>query len=91
MPLGIDPAGDYPVPGAIYLEPGDLVFSFTDGLPETISPEEKPFGLNRLLEIVRQHCRETPKEILHSLFHQVTSYSRNGTQDDLSAVLIKTH
>jgi sigma-B regulation protein RsbU (phosphoserine phosphatase) len=91
LPLGIDPAGDYPVPGAIYLEPGDLVFSFTDGLPETISHEEKPFGLQRLLDIVRQHRQETPQKILHSLFHQVTSFSRNGTQDDLSAVLIKAN
>jgi sigma-B regulation protein RsbU (phosphoserine phosphatase) len=60
LPLGIDSAHEFPAGPALTLGPGDLVFLFTDGLVEAASPDGKLFGVERTLEIVREHRHQTP-------------------------------
>jgi PAS domain S-box-containing protein len=88
-PLGIDPAGEFPTGPPATLEPGGLVFLFTDGIVEAASPDGQPFGLERTLGIVRAHQHETPDAILDALFDGVSHFSGHHLQDDITAVILK--
>jgi serine phosphatase RsbU (regulator of sigma subunit) len=87
--LGIDSASEFPVPPPITLEPGDLVFLYTDGILETMASDGQRFGLERTLGIVRAHQQEAPDAILDALFHAVGDFSGHPLQDDITAVIIK--
>jgi sigma-B regulation protein RsbU (phosphoserine phosphatase) len=87
--LGIDAASEFPTGPELTLEPGDLVFLYTDGIVEAGSSSGKPFGLERTLGIVRKHQQETPDEILEALFDAVGDFSERLLQDDLTGVIIK--
>ena len=89
LPLGIYPTGEFPVPPAILLQPGDLVLLFTDGIVEAASPDGRLFGLNRMLANVQEHRHATPDDILQALFNAVEAFSEDRHQDDLTAVVIK--
>jgi serine phosphatase RsbU (regulator of sigma subunit) len=89
LPLGIYPAGEFPVSPAIPLQPGDLILLFTDGIVEAASPDGRLFGLERMLVNVRAHQHKTPDDILQALFNAVEAFSEHRHQDDLTAVVIK--
>jgi sigma-B regulation protein RsbU (phosphoserine phosphatase) len=89
IPLGIDPAGEFPTGPATTLEPGELVLLFTDGIVEAASLDGEQFGPERTLRIVREHRHETPEAILDALFQAVGAFSGPPLQDDLTAVILK--
>jgi serine phosphatase RsbU (regulator of sigma subunit) len=88
-PLGIDSANGFPAGPPTTLEPGELVFLFTDGIVEAASPDGKLFGLERTLGIVRAHQHETPEAILDALFGGVSDFSGHHLHDDITAVILK--
>jgi sigma-B regulation protein RsbU (phosphoserine phosphatase) len=88
-PLGIDPANEFPTGPPTTLEPGELVLLFTDGVVEAVSRDQEPFGVERLLGVVRAHRQKTPEAILDALFHAVGDFSGHQLQDDLTAVILK--
>jgi serine/threonine protein kinase len=88
--LGIDAANEFQIAPALALEPGDLVFAYTDGIPEAMSGAGQQFGLERALAVVRAHRHETPQAILEELIHAVTDFAASHDQfDDLTGVIIK--
>ena len=89
LPIGIDSASDHPTGPAVFLEPGDLIFLFTDGIVEAASTDERRFGLERTLDIVRAHQHESPDEILEALLQAVSDFSEGHLQDDVTAVVIQ--
>jgi len=89
LPLGIDPAGDYPAPPALTLEPGDLVLLLTDGLLEARAPEGAAFG-EQVLEAVRANRSRPAREIVVVLHEAVRAFCRGlPIPDDVTAVVIK--
>ena len=52
---------EFPIGGPIALEPGDLILLFTDGVFEARSAEGMLFGLDRVLQVVRDRI-ELPNE-----------------------------
>jgi serine phosphatase RsbU (regulator of sigma subunit) len=62
---------------------------FTDGIVEARSPDREPFGVERMLAIVRAHRQEAPDAILDALFHAVGDFSGHQLHDDLTAVILK--
>jgi len=90
LPLGLDPAAEFPAAPAVTLLPGDLLLLVTDGVVEAFSPEDVPFGIERVLNLVQAHRHEKPDEIVQSLFRAVSDFSGNQAQlDDFTAVVIK--
>jgi PAS domain S-box-containing protein len=89
MPLGLDLAAAFPSSPPIALEPGDLIFFFTDGVVETPSADGNRFGPQRALETVGAHRQEAPRQILEALFQTISDFSRNRQLDDMTAVIIK--
>jgi sigma-B regulation protein RsbU (phosphoserine phosphatase) len=91
LPLGVDSDGKFPVSPAVTLEPGDLLFLYTDGITEACSsPECGLFGIDRALSIVAEHRLETPARILDVLFRAVSDFCEpKGQIDDATAIIIK--
>jgi sigma-B regulation protein RsbU (phosphoserine phosphatase) len=89
-PLTVESEDDFPSGPVTVLQPGDIVFLWTDGLSETESAEGKLFGCQRALEVVRTHRHKEPEHILESLFRARRDFAGNQAQvDDVTAVIIK--
>jgi serine phosphatase RsbU (regulator of sigma subunit) len=88
LPLGIDPANKFPT-CTVSVQEGDLVVVITDGITEAASPDGELFGMERTLDLARQHRQESPDEILTALFDAVGEFCENKCLDDLTAVIIK--
>jgi GAF domain-containing protein len=89
VPLGIDPANEFPAGPTTSLGPGEVALLCTDGLVEALSPDRALFGVERTLGIVRAHQGEAPDAILDALFRAVGDFSVQPLQDDITAVIIK--
>jgi serine phosphatase RsbU (regulator of sigma subunit) len=89
LPLGLYPGGDFSNGPTITLDPGDLVFLFSDGIIEAPSGAGSLFGVGRALEVVRAHRHEPPGEIIAALLHQVREWSQSVQVDDMTAIVIK--
>lgn len=88
FPLGIDQNEKFPA-FAVSLEPGDLVLLLTDGITEAASADHILFGMERTLNLVREHQHQTPSEIITAMFAAVSHYSNGKCTDDMTAIIIK--
>jgi PAS domain S-box-containing protein len=90
VPLGIKPDTIYPPGTEITLASGDMVALLTDGIDEAMSPDQRIFGTERALEIIRSNAGRSAQEIVEALFAGVRAFSENTPQlDDATAVVIK--
>lgn len=90
VPLGINPNAKYDGAVQVGLQSGDIVLLLTDGVEETMAPDESFFGTERTLNVVR-HNREKPaREILDALYRSVREFAHQAPQlDDVTAIVIK--
>jgi PAS domain S-box-containing protein len=90
LPLGILPDARFAVSDKIPLESGDIALLFTDGLIEAASPNDNPFGENRVIEVVRRHRQEPARKIAEALYQAVLEFSGgNKLVDDVTLVVVK--
>jgi phosphoserine phosphatase RsbU/P len=87
MPLGV---GDDRVvmSPAIPLETGDLLLLYTDGIPESSSPHEAVFGIQGILEVVREFRDLSAAEITANILREVQRFTQKPHQDDDMTVVI---
>lgn len=72
------------------LRTGDLLLMVTDGVQEALAPEGEMFGIERMLEIVRTHHRESAQSIVSRLYEAIDVFSRGTPQaDDFTAIVLK--
>jgi sigma-B regulation protein RsbU (phosphoserine phosphatase) len=72
------------------LQPGDLVLIATDGLVESMSPERKLFGQDRIIEVLRKHQSKSACEILSAIQSASEAFrDHQPNRDDITAVAIK--
>ncbi len=71
------------------LEPGDLLFLYTDGVVEARAPNGALFGMDRALRLVSRHRDEKPGAIIKVLFDEVRAYCGQVQTDDMTAIVIK--
>ena len=89
-PVGVLSGAEFPTGSPVPLESGDLVLLFTDGVPESRSPEGEPFGVERMLRTVREHRDRTAYQLVERLHDAVRQFCRDRPlQDDVSALVIK--
>jgi serine phosphatase RsbU (regulator of sigma subunit) len=90
MPLGILPEIDLDAAPVITLEPGQCVLLLTDGIFEARGKEEKLFGVDRVLDMVRVNRHLTGREIVDALYRAVCDFCRGRAQlDDMTTVVLK--
>ncbi len=77
--------------GFCTLRPGDLLVMYTDGITETVGPDDdEEYGVNRLQELVRAHRDRPAKEIVDEIFADLDRYCHAcPPQDDRTAVVFK--
>jgi sigma-B regulation protein RsbU (phosphoserine phosphatase) len=72
------------------LETGDTVLLTTDGVLEARSPGGQMFGAERMLQVVRGHCRSSASEIIGKLHQAIRDFTGQGLlTDDTTVVVIK--
>ena len=76
--------------GQVRLAPGDVIFSYTDGLTELLNKNGEEFGRDRLIGILRNNAQLPAKEILRAVNGEVRKFGRGmKPQDDLTIFVVK--
>jgi putative ABC transport system permease protein len=74
----------------VELCPGDLLFAFTDGVPEAHNPENEEFGEERLQQLLRETAHLPADEISARIFAEMKKWIRDAEQyDDLTFIVMK--
>ena len=90
MPLAVLQDNEFPAVAIAALEPGELLMLITDGMVEAHGPNDKLFGKDRLLDVVRSHQDRTARTIVDSLYGAVRTYCGDQSQlDDMTVIIIK--
>jgi sigma-B regulation protein RsbU (phosphoserine phosphatase) len=72
------------------MNPGDLLFLFTDGLTEAFNIREEMYGDERLEDFLQAHLSDTFEEVVKKSILEVTEFSRGMPQsDDITLLAIK--
>jgi PAS domain S-box-containing protein len=90
MPLAIHSDLKCDTGARIPLADQDVVLFYTDGLVDAQSATGPPFGIDRVLQVVRENSRRSAAEIIDALHSAV--YEHTGTTrlfDDLTLVVLK--
>ena len=89
LPLGLFQGRTYEVQQRD-LEPGDLLFCYTDGVTEANNPSEEEFGEARLLELITSNPEADVRELSEKVFEAIAEYSRGlNPHDDITLVAVR--
>ena len=73
-----------------YLKKGDMLFVYTDGLPEATDRKEEMFGSARMLETLNRYGKEAPKELLIGIRDTVGEFvGEREPFDDLTMMALE--
>ncbi|MCX8000404.1 MAG: serine/threonine-protein phosphatase, partial [Leptospiraceae bacterium] len=74
----------------IFLEDGDRLIFFTDGVTETFNPKEEIFGIKRLEKCILEKLNRSTKELIAYII-QTLAHFREGSDlsDDLTFLCLK--
>lgn len=90
IPLNIDPRAITRSTPTRDLHTGDILVLYTDGIVESADEHAEPFGIARMLDVIRENGHRPALQIVESLFAAVRDYAPIGSQkDDMTAVLCK--
>ena len=74
----------------VQLEPGSILFLYTDGVPEATSAEKELFGNDRMLDALNKISSSSPKDILDGVRNAVDDFVKDAEQfDDLTMVCVE--
>jgi energy-coupling factor transport system substrate-specific component len=74
----------------LHLEPGDVIFQYTDGVPEATDLNDQLFGNERLLEAVRSAPKAEPKALLDQVKARVDGFAGAALQfDDITMLALQ--
>ena len=74
----------------IQLEPGDMVFQYTDGVTEATDPDGALFGTDRMLEALNYDSKAEPEMLLLHVREAIDDFVREAPQfDDITMLGFK--
>ncbi len=69
---------------------GDIILLYTDGLTETSNEAQQQFGLQSVIEILRNNGDKSAEEIMKRLMSRVDTFcSESLHKDDISVIILK--
>jgi sigma-B regulation protein RsbU (phosphoserine phosphatase) len=74
--------------GFVKLEAGDLLCMYTDGIVEAADAQDREFGIDRLIKIVKANRTRTAQEIGQEVLARVAKWGRED-QDDRTVVIVR--
>jgi serine phosphatase RsbU (regulator of sigma subunit) len=86
--LGLFEAWDCAL-GERYLCPGDTFAMYTDGVTESFNAAEEEYGEQRLIDALRRHGRQAPRDVIASIVEEVRSFSPAEQSDDVTLIVAK--
>ena len=91
MPMGLQPDTVIPEGVNLRLQTGEMLLLTTDGVQKMTSTSGEHFGVDRMLEVVREN-RQLPARMIVNYLHKAAAEfaGSNGQSDDLTIVLIKS-
>ena len=76
--------------GSMFLEPGDKIFQYTDGVTEATDSDSKLFGMERLEVSLNKVKDGTPMEILNSVKKDIDDFVNVAPQfDDITMLCLE--
>ncbi|MFZ5572317.1 MAG: SpoIIE family protein phosphatase [Thermodesulfobacteriota bacterium] len=89
LPLGVDGAAGYDASGCSIV-PGQMIVIGTDGVWETRNPSGQMFGKKALMDVIRQHARNTADGIASAVIGAVEQFrAEHPREDDITLLVIK--
>lgn len=74
----------------VQLEPGSILFLYTDGVPEATNSNKELFGSERILEALNNKSASSPKEVLDGVSKAVDDFVQDAEQfDDLTMLCLE--
>jgi sigma-B regulation protein RsbU (phosphoserine phosphatase) len=71
-------------------KPGDLLIMYSDGITDAEDAQGRPFGEERLQDVVREHAAGPADSIVDGIMAAVRAHScEHGQTDDMTAVVVK--
>ncbi len=68
----------------------DVLFVYTDGLPEATDPQFQRFGMQRIVDTLNRYPDADPEHLLKNMSSTVNDFVKDGEQfDDLTMLAIK--
>lgn len=90
IPLGSLPDWKYNTHSPIKISKGDLLLFITDGAIEAEDAHGNQFGVERILEIVKENRNKSAQEIIKRTHQAIDSFSGNRhQQDDITLMVCK--
>lgn len=87
---GVQP--DLPYRGfSVTLDPGDMLFGYTDGITEAMDEKNQEYGLPRMLQALQQagHNGQTA-QTAHAIIDDVRTFAGNNEQsDDITVIILR--
>ena len=71
------------------LAEGDLLVCYTDGLTEAINAAEEPFGVARLIEVIKANHAGSAPALVEAINTALLRFTERPPFDDLTLVVIK--
>jgi serine phosphatase RsbU (regulator of sigma subunit) len=89
MVLGIEPNESYKQ-DFVDLEPGDVILIYSDGLPDAMNFEKKPYGKDRILAAFQSSVNGSAQDIVDHLLWDVRRFvGLTNRSDDLTMIVMK--
>jgi sigma-B regulation protein RsbU (phosphoserine phosphatase) len=86
--VGIFPEADFDI-HQVQFDPGDVLFCYTDGIPEAKSPDNSFFSEARMLDLITQPA-ETATALVGRVEEQVSAHMADGPQfDDITMLAVQ--
>jgi len=90
-PVGMFPDSSYEE-GAVQLDPGDVVITYTDGVIEAANQSGEEWGVQRLLKATAAWARlgtENAEHLVRSIFNSMDDFSRGCQADDATLAVLR--
>ncbi len=81
IPLGLNEFFQYPEE-ILKLEPGDKIFSYTDGVNEAENASSELFGDPRMIDVIRKHKDDAPRELILAMEAAIVKHVAGYPQSD---------
>ena len=75
--------------GECYVNPGDILALYTDGITESFNHDGEEFGEPRLLDALRRHRDVHPQAALSAIVEEVLHFSPQEQHDDITLIVAK--
>ena len=87
LPLGMFHEFDFSAT-RLHLEPGDMMFLYTDGLLEARHGDDE-YGVERVTHLIRQQATRRPAEVIATCLDDLRAFTDGPVSDDLTLLAIQ--